>query len=257
MDKPSPPQNAGDIDEAIDRALCDLELEPDESAAVLAYANRELSSLQTPETTYFVLGSYRDPYIRRLRTVADELNSRIGVYAYVLGDLPELDLDRLPVFEIRFHIVAAYTDTLVGVYEQGAGGEITELGKISDSPYFEHAHVLPRDYYWPDGDYWPGGDDIETRAELLAQVVDCYEDDELSESERDQRITELVGNARANGIDVDRAAIESDAQSRLADTDRPSYSWVHKNEFRLFDRAGRCHPWVLVETLREVTNEIP
>ncbi|MEZ3116058.1 hypothetical protein RYH80_09045 [Halobaculum sp. MBLA0147] len=250
MDELSPPGDAAEVEAAIDRALGDVELEPDEAAEVLGYANRELAPLQTPETTYFVLGSYREPYVRRLRTVADELNARVGSYAYVLGDLPEMDLSRLPEFEIRFHVVAAYTDTVVGVYEQDAGGEVTELGKVSDSPYFERTHVLPRDYFWIDDH------EIDSRAELLAAVVAAYDDDG-DEAERETRVTELIEAAAENGVDVERSELEADARARLADGDLPAYSWVHRNEFRLFDLAGRCHSWVSVDRLRERAAEVP
>lgn len=244
-------QNTGQIAAALDRALGDAELDPEESAEILGYANRELSSLQTPETTYFVLGSYRDPYIRRLRTVADELNSRIGAYAYVLGDLPQMNLSRLPEFELRFHVVASYADTIVGVYEQDAGGEITELGKVSDPPYFDRTHVLPRDYFWTDDR------EIETRAELLAAVVATYSDDDLTDADRDERVSGLVDAAAENGVETVRSEIDADANERLDSGDLPAYSWVHRNEFRLFDLVGRCHPWVREPSLRNRVDEIP
>jgi len=135
------------------------------------------------------------------------------------------------------------------VYEQGAGGEITELGKVSDSPYFERTHVLPRDYFWIDDG------EIDDRSELLAAVVAAYDD--RDGSERETRVTELIETAVENGLDVERSEIEADARRRLDDDDRPAYSWVHRNEFRLFDLAGRCHPWVSVGRLRERADEIP
>jgi len=31
--------------------------------------------------------------------------------------------------------------------------------------------------------------------------------------------------------------------------DVPSYSWVHLNDFRLFELHGRCYPWTTVDEL--------
>lgn len=58
MADPQVPPNAGEIEDAVDEALHGLELEPHETAEILGFANEELSRLQTPETSYFVLGSY-------------------------------------------------------------------------------------------------------------------------------------------------------------------------------------------------------
>jgi len=124
-----PPENAAEIMDQVDETLQGLELEPHESSEILGFANREIPHLQTPETSYFVLGSYRDPFIRRLRMVQNELDKRFGTYPFLMGDLREIDSDRLPTFRIRFHLLAAYTDHIVAVYEQDAGGEVTELRK--------------------------------------------------------------------------------------------------------------------------------
>lgn len=231
---------AEDIEMAVDRALSGIELEPDEAAAILGYANEALSPLLTPEQTYFVLGSYREPYVRRLRTVQDELNNRIGAYAFVLGDLPPLEVDRVPTFELKFHVVASLTDLIVGVYEQDAGGEMTELGKIAGPAYFQKSHVLPRDYYW-DGD-------LTSRPEVVAAVVNAVHEDSGDES----------SIVEESDLDVASTAVLETAAERLdAEADLPSYSWVHSNEFRKFDIEGRCHPWVLVTELRDAVDAVP
>lgn len=135
MGDPGPPPNANEIMEQIDEALQGLELEPHESSEILAFVNREVPHLQTPETAYFVLGSYREPFVRRVRIVQNELDKRLGTYPFLMGDLREIDIERLPTFRIRFSLLAAYADYIVAVYEQDAGGEITELGKISPTPF--------------------------------------------------------------------------------------------------------------------------
>lgn len=241
-----------EIMEAVDEALQGLELEPHETAEILGFANREVPHLQTPEDSYFVLGSYRDPYIRRLRMVENELDKRLGTYPFLMGDLPEIDIDRLPVFRIRFTLLAAYADYIVAVHEQDAGGEVTELGKISSTPYFDRSTVLPRDYAWMTDR------NIETVADLLAAAVNVYFNDDLDEGETRAELDSLVTRAQRNGVEVSREEVVDRIEEREdADEEAVSYSWVHLNEFRLFELHGRCLPWTDPEELRDVTDRIP
>lgn len=252
MSDPGPPPNAGEIMDHVDEALQGLELEPHESSEILAFANRELPNLQTPETSYFLLGSYRDPYIRRVRIVQNELDRRLGTYPFLMGDLPEIDVDRLPTFRVQFALLAAYADYVVAVYEQDAGGEVTELGKISETPYFEDSYVLPRDYAWmTDGE-------LETMGGLLAAAANVYFNDDLSDDEVEAEVDALVANARDNGVELSTEDVLGRIEGREdARDDAVSYSWVHLNEFRLFELHGRCLPWSTTEDLREVVDELP
>ncbi|OAQ51764.1 hypothetical protein HTG_15390 [Natrinema mahii] len=252
MTDPGPPENAAEIMDRVDEALQGLELEPHESSEVLEFANHELPHLQTPETSYFVLGSYRDPFIRRLRVVQNELDKRVGTYPFLMGDLREIDIDRLPTFRIRFHLLAAYTDYIVAVYEQDAGGEVTELGKISSTPYFEKATVLPRDYAWMTARK------LESHADVVAAAVNMYFNEELDSEAVETELDALVDRARRNGVEisVDELVEQIDARED-ADRDAVSYSWVHLNEFRLFELHDRCFPWSIPEELRDVTDELP
>jgi len=241
-----------EIMEAVDEALQGLELEPHETADILGFANREVPHLQTPEDSYFVLGSYRDPYIRRLRTVENELAKRLGTYPFLMGDLAEIDIDRLPVFRIRFTLLATYADHIVAVYEQDAGGEVTELGKISATPYFEKSTVLPRDYAWMTDR------NLETVADLLAAAVNVYFNDDLDEGDTESELNSLVTQAQRNGVEVSRESIVDRIEEREGtEREAVSYSWVHLNEFRLFELHGRCFPWTDPEELRDATDRIP
>ncbi|KZN25140.1 hypothetical protein A4G99_01010 [Haladaptatus sp. R4] len=252
MDEVSIPPNANEIEAAVDEAVHGLELDPHEAARIFGFINEELPYLQTPETTYFVLGSYWEPYIRRLRIVENELNKRIGAYAFVMGDVREIGLDRLPEFRIRFHLLATYADALVGVYEQDAGGEMTELGKISETPYFEKSHALPRDYSWMSGER------IADERDVVAAGVAIYENDELSDDETGRELTSLLETAHKNGIEVEREELEHTIQKRLEDgTDPANYSWVHINEFRLFELHDRCYPWIDEGDLRDCVKNVP
>lgn len=252
MAEPSPPPDAAEVMERIDDVLQGLELEPHEASEILGFANREIPYLQTPETSYFILGSYRDPYVRRLRIVQNELDKRLGTYPLLLGDLPELDVDRIPAFRVRFTLVATYADHVVAVYEQDAGGEITELGKISETPYFEKSHVLPKDYAWMTDRR------LETTEDVVAAATSVYFNDELDSEQIEDELESIVTDARDNGIDVTYEEVRTRIEEReAADDEIVSYSWVHLNEFRLFELHGRCHPWTNAAELREATNELP
>lgn len=252
MSEPGPPPNAAEIMDHVDEALQGIELEPGESAEVLGFANREVPHLQTPETSYFILGSYRDPFLRRLRIVQNELDRRLGTYPFLMGDLPELDVDRLPTFRIRFTLLASYADYVVAVYEQDAGGEVTELGKISTTPHFEDAYVLPRDYAWMTDRK------LESPADVFAAAVSVYFNGDLDPDEVEAELESLAAAARQNGVEVSTDALRERIEEREdAEREAVSYSWVHLNEFRLFELHDRCLPWSTPEELRDVVGEIP
>lgn len=252
MSEPGPPPNAAEIMEQVDDTLHGLELEPHETSEILGFATREVPHLQTPETSYFVLGSYRDPFIRRLRVIQNELDKRFGTYPFLMGDLRGLDIDRIPTFRIRFALLAAYVDYIVAVYEQDAGGEITELGKISSTPYFDKSYVLPRDYGWMTDRK------LGTREDVFAAAVNIYFNDDLNSKAADEELNALVTAAYQSGIDVTKETILDRIENRKdAAEEAVSYSWVHLNEFRLFELHDQCFPWATPEDLREIVTELP
>jgi len=128
MSNPSPPPDAADIMRVVHEAVGDIELEPTEKRDIWRFIQRELPYLQSQRTSYFILGSYRDPYIRRLRAVQNELTKQLGAYPFVMGDLVELPTNRLNTFDIMFSLLATYSDYIVGVFEKESGGEAPELG---------------------------------------------------------------------------------------------------------------------------------
>ncbi|USZ66893.1 hypothetical protein NGM10_09130 [Halorussus salilacus] len=167
-----------------------------------------------------------------------------------MGDLREIGLDRLPEFRIRFHLLAAYADYVVGVYEQDAGGEVTELGKISETPYFDKSYVLPRDYCWMTGENFDG------KADVVAAAMSVYYSDELTDDEKDDELESLSATARKNGVGVSKEDLIDAVREREND-DTASYSWVHLNEFRLFELHDRCRPWVQESELRDSVAVVP
>jgi hypothetical protein len=246
------PPNATAVMESVNDALQGLELEPHETSDILAFANQELPHLHTPEDSYFILGSYRDPYLRRLRIVQHELDKRFGTYSFLMADLPELEIDRLPVFHIRFTLLAAHADTIVAVYEQDAGGEVTELGKISTTPYFDKSYVLPRDYAWMTEQH------LDTEGDVVAAAATIYFNDDLDENTTREELDSLITAANKSGIGLTTADVIDRLENRDDSEHAPvSYSWVHLNEFRLFELHNRCFAWSSPDDLREVVDAVP
>jgi len=144
MSGPSVPPNAGKIMAAVQRALRGLDVGSTEATQILSWANSETPAIYNrDQTAYLVLGSYRDPYLRRVRAVSDQLNRRYGTYAFLIGDLTDIDIPRLPEFRVKFHITATLSDYVAAVFEQDAGGEVNELGKLGETEYFEKAYAFP------------------------------------------------------------------------------------------------------------------
>jgi hypothetical protein len=159
------------VSELLERSLGEEELEPDEAAELMGFINSEVNQLHAPsQDSYVVLGSYEDPYIARTSAVENELNKRRGSYAFLVADLPDLDIrDSLPGFRIKFHLLCENADYVVGVYEGDVGGEVGELGKISEM-YLTKTHILARDEE-SGGDY-----SVPTREDLKVFELNsrCY-----------------------------------------------------------------------------------
>ena len=153
---------------------------------------------------------------------------------------------------ISFTLLAAHADTIVAVYEQDAGGEITELGKISTTPYFDKSYVLPRDYAWMTEQ------NLNTEADVIAAAATIYFNDDLDEATTEEELDSLITAANKNDIDLSTSDIIERLEDRDDSEDAPvSYSWVHLNEFRLFELHNRCFAWSNPDGLRDVLNEVP
>lgn len=234
------------------RRIGGIELEPAEKRHIWLFAQRELPYLRSQRTSYFILGSYRDPYLRRLRIVQHELNRRVGAYPFVLGDLEEISADRLPTFDIMFALLATHTDYVVGIYEKESGGEAPELGEIDDTPYFEKAHVLPRDYTWFTES------NIASRPHILDAALRIHFRDDLGEHEKQDELDAHLTRAQEASVSVTEQEIEDAITEREDDGTEPTtYSWVYTNKFRLFELHDRCYPWTTESDLRAVVENLP
>jgi len=252
MTDPSPPPDAAEIMTVIHEAIGGIELEPGEKREIWRFTRRELPYLWSQRTSYFILGSYRDPYIRRLRAVQNELTKQLGAYPFIMGDLLELPTERLNTFDIMFSLLATYSDYIVGVFEKESGGEAPELGEIDDSPYFDKSYVFPRDYAWVTDT------NIESKHHIIQAALEIAFTDDLSKDKAHSEIDSLVSRAQESGIDIDEREIWDVIDDRTdKGVDPVTYSWVHRNKFRKFELHDRCFPWTTEEELRTTVEELP
>lgn len=252
MSDPRPPPDAAAIMALVHTAVGDVELEPAEKREVWRFTQRELPYLWSQRTSYFILGSYRDPYIRRLRAVQNELTKQLGAYPFIMGDLVELPTDRLNAFDIMFTLLATYSDYIVGVFEKESGGEAPELGEIDDPPYFDKSYVFPRDYSWVTDA------NLDSKHHVLRAALEIAFTDELTEGEAQSKIASLVDRAQNTGIDVTAQEVRGVVADRKEEGDEPAtYSWVHRNKFRKFELHDRCFPWTTEAELRTAVAELP
>lgn len=250
MPTPSVPPESGQIMAAVRRALRGVDVGPAEAMRILSWTQDETPGIyDRDQTAYLVLGSYREPYIRRVRAVSDRLNRRYGTYAFLIGDLADIDVTRLPEFRVKFHLTATLADYVAAVFEQDAGGEINELGKLSETGYFEKSHVLPRGYRWETEPHITDAQDVYAAAAQIDTATD------LDDETRDSELEALVNRARNAGIDLTVEELTTWLDEH--DLDVPSYSWVHLNDFRLFELHDRCYPWTSETDLLAATDPLP
>lgn len=250
MSGPSVPPNAGKIMAAVQRALRGLDVGATDATRILSWANSETPAIyDRDQTAYLVLGSYRDPYLRRVRAVSDRLNRRYGTYAFLIGDLTDIDIPHLPEFRVKFHITATLSDYVAAVFEQDAGGEVNELGKLGETEYFEKAYAFPRGYYWE------MEENLTEERDVLAAGAQIMAATDIDEGTKAAELEALVDRAEHAGIDVTVDDVTGKLEEQQIDV--PSYSWVHVNDFRLFELHGRCYPWTTVDELLDATDELP
>lgn len=251
MGAPSVPSNSSAIYLALQRALRGQSISEQEWQELSTFVNREAPPLLADgSTTYLVLGSYRPPYIPQVNQVQHELDRRPGTYTVKVGDMIDLETTDASEFRVKFHLAATLADWIVGVYEQDAGGEAPELGKLSEI-YPARTYVLPRDY---DVEF----SHVETREEALAAATAVYFDVDTTDAAKKAVLEELLAAARSNGANVTAEEL-ADFLSRREERNYEiaEYSWVHRQEFRFFDRQRQCLPWTTGDGHRKQARRIP
>jgi len=141
-DRPPGEPSPTDVIDDLSDYLRDRSLTPEEYER-LKHAVAELAPVFEHDCSYFVLGSYGDPEIRRLQLVKDRLNRRRDTYAFLMVDVRREWTNTY----LKFRILADYVDGIVGVAEHDSGGFLVEQGMfVADEEYFGKTHVCKREY---------------------------------------------------------------------------------------------------------------
>jgi hypothetical protein len=151
------PVTVDELAEKADEYLHEASLTPEEYEA-LKQSVSELTPIFSAENSYFVLGSYGRPEIRRLQLVKDRLNRQPNAYAFLMVDIRSEWTNTY----LKFRLLADYTDLIVGVAEHAQGGFLVEQGYFTAlEEYFTKTHVFKREYDSLDADAIDTGIDID------------------------------------------------------------------------------------------------
>jgi hypothetical protein len=155
------------VEDLIKRAeayLHETSLTPEEYEA-LKGSVAELSPIFSAGRVYFVLRSYGQPEIRRLQFVKDRLNRRPDAYAFLMIDIRSEWVNtylKFRLLDLKFRLLADYTDYIVGVAEHAQSGFLVEQGYFTAlEEYFARTHVCQREYDGLDPDDVDTGVDVE------------------------------------------------------------------------------------------------
>ncbi|QLH81382.1 hypothetical protein [Halosimplex pelagicum] len=152
------PVTVDELAEKADEYLHGASLTPEEYEA-LKQSVAELTPIFSAEKSYFVLGSYGVPEIRRLQLVKDRLNRQHGTYAFLMVDIRSEWTNTY----FKFRLLADYADVIVGVAEHSQGGFLIEQGYFTAlEKYFAKTHVFKREYASLDTDEIDTSVDIDT-----------------------------------------------------------------------------------------------
>ena len=150
------PVTVDELAEKTDEYLHEATLTPEEYEA-LKQSVAELTPIFSAENSYFVLGSYGKPEIRRLQVVKDRINRQPDAYAFLMVDIRSEWTNTY----LKFRLLADYTDIIVGVAEHAQGDFLVEQGYFTAlEEYFTKTHVFNREYNTVDVD------DIDTNVDV-------------------------------------------------------------------------------------------
>lgn len=121
--------------------LFDGAIPPDLLKELHAEGLTDLNRLADADVCFFVIGNYDDPQKRRVEHVRDQLSVPTGDEAFILEEIDPA-VDRWENFYVKFRVLLARCDYVVGVFEDNDGGHVLELGEVP----LEQTYVLKRDY---------------------------------------------------------------------------------------------------------------
>lgn len=260
MSGPRVPRNSSAIYRAVNRIFDGISSPPQgDYHEVIHYMNEELPRFEQADNSYLILGSYRDPYGRRLREFANCLNMGTNAESIILGDTVNLETEVVPEFDIKINLLGEAADYIAGVYEKESGGESPELGFVR-ALFVNKTFVFPRDYTGL------SRDSIETREDVIQAALAVYYA-EFNHNESENRVAEkkkkeiasLLTVAHKEGIEITERELTDLIKERQSDIDEApaEYSWVHLSFFKRFEAMNQCHPWTTLAELRDLADEMP
>ncbi|OLZ39259.1 hypothetical protein A6E15_17810 [Natrinema saccharevitans] len=260
MSGPRIPRNSHAIYRAVNRIFEGISSPPQgDYHEVVRYMNEELPRFEQVDSSYLILGSYRDAYGRRLREFANCLNMPTNAESIVLGDTIDLDTAVVPEFDIKINLLSEAADYIAGVYEKESGGESPELGVVR-ALFVNKTVAFPRDYTGLTRD------SLETREDIIQAALAVYYAD-FDHIESKQRVAEkkkeeiasLLTVAQEEGIEITERELTDLIKERQSDIDESpaEYSWVHLNFFKRFEAMSQCHSWTTMAELRDRADEMP
>ncbi len=91
--------------------------------------------------------------------------------------------------------------------------------------------------------------------DVLAAAAQLVEVTDIDDKAKTAELDALVERAEKAGNDVTVDALTDELEEHEIEV--PSYSWVHLNDFRLFELHWRCYPWTTVDALLDATDDLP
>jgi hypothetical protein len=99
---------------------------------------------------------------------------------------------------------------------------------------------------------------LDTEADVIAAAATIYFNDDLDEAATEEELDSLITAANKNDISLTTPDLIDRLEDREDSEQAPvSYSWVHLNEFRLFELHDRCFAWSTPDDLRGAVDEVP
>jgi len=238
-------------EEVIDSVLpSDEDLSTAESFELMTYSGLMGPDPYGPQTTFFVLGSYEEPFKYRLDGVTDRLNrSRPSGYAFIQATQPDLNLPgRLAPIKLKFYMLAFASDHLVLVIEHNAGGDLPELDRLASPDLIDRAYAFART---GNRRFAPAKSEKESRRLAIAAAYSSGSDAALRVALR-----EIINDG--NIPDVSDDDLYDWLEEELGGRAPISYSGVVDDLFGLLDGRDRLYGWDLEEYLyMEVSQELP
>lgn len=228
-----------------------IELDPQESLALLSYMQERHEHLFGPFTTYFVLGSYERPFKYRLEIALSELNNRLHAYAYLLAPQPDPELpERLPVLKIKFYLHAIYADAIPLILEHNTGGTLIEFGRVDRSFLLNRTYEFPRGY---EAHYDGSIDSLEAvHARSIELAYEANNKDELTDA-----LDKLTEGAEDKGIFLTTDDLTSYLRQELGGRLVPSYSGVLTDAIKQYEQLKQCFFWTNEDDLRTNLTNVP